>query len=116
MSDKLSLDEVVRKYRIAAECAGDLSNPGEQNKWAGHLHTCYKQLRDSDTGRQAIIQLMEDVNLSVRGWAAAHCLQWVPDRARAVLEDIRRQNVFPFSFDAEMVLNEYDNGRLTFDY
>ena len=47
--------------------------------------------------------------------AAAHSLQWTPETARGVLEDLRDSNGRN-SFEAEMVLREYDNGRLSFDY
>ncbi len=87
------------------------------NKGAKQVHACYKMLRETEEGRQAVISLMNDNDPSVRSCAAAHSLQWTPQRARAVLEAVITSNVpWQISFSAEMTLEEYDKGRLTFDY
>ena len=116
MSAQKTVGELLVQYREAAERAGDLSNPKQQNKWADRLHICYKLLREAPPGREGIIALMADANPSVREWAAAHSLQWMPERARSVLEELRDMKVFPYSLNAEMTLKEFDKGRLTFDY
>jgi len=91
----------------------EVSRPQEANKGAAEVHASYSVLRESEEGRQSMIALMQDPEASVRCWAAAHCLQWRPEAARRVLEALRDSHG-PFSFDAEMTLDELDKGRLSF--
>ena len=110
------LEETLQSYREAAIGHAD-PDPAKANVWHGRLHACYKVLRETEEGRKAIASLMADADPRVRGWAAAHCLQWFPKSARVVLEELRDEDVpWQVSFDAEMTLKEYDKGRLTFDY
>jgi len=110
----MSIEDLIARYRQSAIATGNVSDPKIANKGAKQLHGCYKVLRDSEVGRQALIGLMDDPEPSVRCWAAAECLQWKPDVARRVLESLR-DSQGAFSFDAEMTLEEFDKGRLTFD-
>jgi len=116
MPDKRTLNEVLTEYRQAAEGTDDLADAKTQNQAAHRIHACYKTLRETNEGREAIIALMSDANPHVRTWAAAHSLQWKPEQAKKVLEALRDENTFPYSFDAEMTLEEYRKGRLSFDY
>ena len=109
-----NIKDVVARYRQGAIANSDISDSEKANRGAKQLHACYKILRGSEEGRQALIGLMEDPEPSVRCWAAAECLQWNPDAARRVLVALR-DSQGPFSFDAEMTLKEFDNGRLKFD-
>ena len=109
-----SVKDVVARYRQGAIATGHISDTRKANKGAKQLHACYKILRKSKAGRQALIDLMRDTEPSVRCWAASECLQWVPDNARRVLE-LLRDSQGSFSFCAEMTLKEYDGGRLKFD-
>ena len=105
----------VEHYRQSAIGTAGISNPKKANKHAAALHACYKVLRETAEGRDSIIALMGDEESSVRCWAAAHSLQWKPDSARRVLEALR-DSKGPYSITAETTLEEYDKGRLTFDY
>ena len=58
---------------------------------------------------------MSDTSPHVRCWAAAHSLQWDAPKSRHTLERLRDAGG-PCSFDAEMVLAEYEKGTLSFDY
>ena len=85
---------------------------------AGHrvVHKCFKILRKTAEGQEALEALLLDSNPYVRQWAGAHCLfLGVPPSARDVLEALRDSDG-PGSFDAKMVLREFERGRLTFDY
>jgi hypothetical protein len=111
-----TVDELLKRYREAAIGHGS-PNPVEANEWHDRLHACYKVLRQTEAGRQAIGSLMDDGDPGVRSWAAAHSLQWFPERARSVLEALCSSDApWQVAFSAEMTLKEYDNGRLTFDY
>ena len=50
----------------------------QANQFFGQLHQCYKRLRESDAGRQAISGLIDDPITAVRLSAAAHSLAWQP--------------------------------------
>jgi hypothetical protein len=116
MLDKESVTRILAEYRQAAVVTDDLADTEKQNQAAHRIHACYKALRETEEGRAGIIALMSDPSPHVRAWAAAHSLQWMPDAAQEVLEALRDENVFPYSFDAEMTLEEYRKGRLSFDY
>ncbi len=107
--------EVAERYRRAAEEAGDLSDPREQNAWADEVHHCYKLLRATEEGRAAIMVLMSDPSPHVRVWAAAHSLAWDPERARSVLEKLR-DSKGPEAFTARWTLRQYEKGKLSFEY
>jgi hypothetical protein len=110
----MSIEDAVERYRQGAIASANVSEPTMANKGATQLHSCYKNLRGSEEGRQALIRLMDDREPSVRCWAAAECLQWQPSEARRVLESLR-DSQGPFSLDAELTLREYDSGQLAFD-
>lgn len=116
MPHTMTLAELLSAYRAAADRTDDLSDSSKQNNAAKEVHFYYKKLRDSEEGRAGIIRLMVDPSPHVRGWAAAHSLQWVPDQARKVLESLRDEDTFPYSFDALITLEEFEKGRLSFDY
>ena len=107
--------DLIERYKRGAVGMDDISDPKKANKCHDEWHACYKILRETEEGREAIMGLMEDEKPGVRCGAAAHSLQWVPERARHVLETLRDSRG-PCSLEAEMILEEYDKGRLTFDY
>ena len=109
-----SIQNCIERFRRAAIGSAD-PDPQKANECYDAVHACYKVLRESEEGREAIIALMQDEEPGVRCAAASHSLQWTPVVARQVLEDLRDSNG-PFSFTSEMVLKEFDKGWLTFDY
>jgi hypothetical protein len=111
-----SLTQLLAHFREEASRAGDLSDPKAQNNAARQVQAFYKQLRATDEGKRGIIGLMSDPSPHVRLCAAARSLQWEPQLARGVLEALQRDKIFPYSFDAEMTLKEFDKGTLNFDY
>lgn len=106
--------QMLRQYREAAEKTR-LPNPKEANIWADKLLKLYRRLRATEEGRTALATLLSDPSPDVRGWAATHVLGWAPEIARPVLEDLR-DSKGRRSFDAEIVLREFDKGTLSFDY
>jgi hypothetical protein len=110
----IEVTELLKQYREGAE---GTSNPIPKIANASHnrMHAAYKQLRVTSEGKAGIIALMEDENPHVKCWAAAHSLEWELDKARAVLTSLRDFKG-ACSFDAEMVLEQYKSGKLTFEY
>ena len=106
--------QLLAEYREAAAGTGTLDFK-KNNTNAQKLHTCYKELREIDEGRAAIVGSISDGNPHVRVWAAAHSLQWAPEIARRALEALRDSDG-PASFTAKWTLKEYDDGCLSFDY
>ncbi|MFV2044156.1 MAG: hypothetical protein ACC700_13110 [Anaerolineales bacterium] len=114
MSNDDAVTETVVGYRKSAIGTSNPS-PEAANESARRLHEYYKQLQASDAGRKAIENLIVDANPHVRCWAAAHILEWNPDAAKRVLEELADGDE-PCSFDAQMILAEFRKGRLSFDY
>jgi hypothetical protein len=110
-----TIRELVEEYRQSSIGMDSISNPQEANRCHDRWHACYKLLRKTQEGREAIIELLQDPEPSVRCAAAAHSLQWTPAIARCILEALRDSQA-RCSFEAEMILKEYDKGRLTFSY
>ncbi len=113
MDDMITI--LTKRYRQGAIGTSDISNPEKANRYQSQMHDCYKILRETDAGHDAIIALMDDVEPSVRCWAAAHSLKWKPECACKVLRALRDSGG-PYSFTAEMTLKEFEKGKLNFDY
>ena len=109
------LAELLARYRAAAMGTDD-SDTKRQHRCADTVHACYKALRQTEDGRKGLAGLMSDPSPSVRVWAASHSLAWAPATARATLESIRTSGVFPHAFDADITLEEFDKGTLSFDH
>lgn len=109
------LEKRVQDYRAAAIETSLRNDPEKANQAHDRLHKLYKSLCTTSDGREAIARLMADSDPNVRLWAASHSLFWKPDDARRVLEQIAACGGL-LAFDAEMVLKQFDAGRLTFDY
>jgi hypothetical protein len=109
-----TVEELIAEYREGAVVAGS-SDPKRNKKGVDKLHACYKKLRETEQGRAGIIGLITNENPHVRGWAAAHSLQWAPEIARSALESLRDSDG-PSSFAAEWTLKSFDRGTLSFDY
>jgi hypothetical protein len=116
MANVRTIRDLAADFRAAAVAAGDFSDSKAQNDAARKMQGFYRELRNSEVGRQAIIELMSDGDSGVRLASAARCLQWVPEQAKRVLEALRAEDSFPDSFEAEMVLEQFAKGKLTVDY
>lgn len=112
LSDR-TVTELVSEYARAAAKAGRLDSHSRRQNRAAHLVAAiYRELRDRDQ-RAALLPLLESEDAGVRGWTAAHALEFAPDEATAVLEAAVSEP-FPHGFNAEMVLKEWRAGRLRF--
>lgn len=91
------------------------TDPDKANRAHDRAHQCYKELRATPEGREAICALMHDPDPDVRAAAAARALFWKPEEARRVLEELIQLGGI-IGFECELILKEFDAGRLTFDY
>jgi hypothetical protein len=109
-----AITRLLAEYREAAE-GTSRAEPKQANASHDKMHACYRRLRETDEGRNGISSLMEDGSKHVQCWAAAHSLAWAPGPARERLVALRDSGG-PCSFDAEMTLNTFEEGTLTFEY
>jgi len=111
---KLSNGELVARFRDhalqqeAAQLDGD----------AGKYRSLYQKMKSVDAelrargqdGRRALLPLLNEQNMRVRYEAAVKLLAIVPERARAVLEEIAQSQVMPEAGDAGMMLLNLQKG------
>lgn len=112
-------NEAAAVYRTTLEAQGELGEgTSKVNRW-NRLHTqnhdAYLVLRTSPLGRREIEALLCHQDDVVRSGAAAHAILWNEGAARPVLEDIASKTGLG-SFTAEIVLREFDRGRLSHDW
>lgn len=112
--DATSTEGLLTLYREQAEGTSS-PNPTIANRSQRSMHAAYKKLRETPEGRAGIAVLMRHASPQVRCWAAAHCLGWEIAEAKRTLESLRESRG-PCSFDAEMTLEAFRNGCLSFDY
>jgi hypothetical protein len=114
-------DAIERYRQILGEMAdlvGDQGHTDSTRRWGRlveQLDDERRVLEDSDEGRAAITELMEDPRPTVRLWSAAAALFWDEAQARPALEKIRESptRFGLHSITAKHTLLEFDAGRLT---
>ena len=109
-----SLNSLILTYRAGAEGTA-AADPKTANKHQRQMHAAYKKLRVAQDGRVAISALMSDPSAHVRCWAAAHALEWNVEAAKSALLSLQNSGG-PCSFDAEMTLEAFNKGQLSFEY
>lgn len=112
-------DEVGRmaaEYRsLLVEWSLSRNSPKRANLLFRKNHELYKKLRVTEEGRNAIIRLLDDEELAVRLSAAIDSLEWVPERAVPILEEIEQlPNLY--AIDAKYSLIAFRNGTLNLDW
>jgi hypothetical protein len=108
---------LIHAYRAAAAAHGVATDGGDYRK-ANRNHdlvaAIYRELRSrGDEARVELLVLLDDVDPHVRGWAAAHALEFAPDRGERVLRRLAGSGG-EVGLSAEMTLREWANGSLTF--
>jgi hypothetical protein len=115
------LDEAVRqlaaKYRdvLVEMHAQRIERGGKPRSWnqlVNRMQAIQLQLRSTPSGRDAITALIDDENPTVRSWSAANALAWAEGVARAELEREAENECGLGGLEAEVVLREFDAGRL----
>lgn len=100
------VDAAVMHRRASREGKHRAANPAYER-----LTAVFRELlvRGTD-GREGLLRLLNDPRIEVRGWAAAHALEFAPERASAVLEDIASGPASLEEFSAKMVLRQWRAG------
>jgi hypothetical protein len=80
---------LVERFRLVAIEWGDFRKPARvRNKLAKELWRIGSQLKTTRSGRAGIEELLSDPSSSVRTKAAARSLEWNPQSALQVLEEV----------------------------
>jgi hypothetical protein len=110
------LSKLIVRYVEAAKTHGqatDTTNPKKANTAAEILIATYQELRRrGQEAQKALLPLLTHENISVRGWAGTHALEFAPlegERALAEIADIPGSLA---SFDARMTLQLWRAGKL----
>jgi hypothetical protein len=87
-------------------------NSKRTNRAYDKIHRCYQSLKNfGDLGSQAITNLMEHENDSVKCWSAYHSLLYHRQKAVETLEDLAKKDGI-IAFNAEMTLELWKKGTL----
>jgi len=109
-------DRTVTKYAAAAALHGKATHEGDSdlaNRSYEELASIYRSLRERGE-RDRLLPLLEHADPAVRGWAAAHALEFAPERAVTVLTALASGPPSPERLTAQMTLQEWRKGKLTF--
>ncbi|MBZ4400967.1 DUF2019 domain-containing protein [Myxococcus sp. MISCRS1] len=115
----LSLQALGALYAEAAAAHGAGSESGDYratNAQFRRIDAAWRELRARGAeGTGVLASLMVSENPHVRGWAASHVLEAMPEAAEAVLGELANGPPGVARFNAEMVLKEWRAGSLKFD-
>lgn len=111
-----NIDELKNIFIKAAVIHGEATETGNHkvaNKQYDIIVNVYKELQKNEGGTRELQQLMYYKNPSVQSWAASYCLQFYPDEAKKVLQNVQ-ENGGLVGFSAKITLREWEKGNLTF--
>lgn len=108
------LDSLLAEYADAALIQRRASREGKHKV----ANPAYKRLSSivqalwmrGAEGHEALLRLLDDPRIEVRGWAAAHALEIAPKRAIAVLNELASGPPSLEEFSARMVLQQWHAG------
>lgn len=107
---------VVEIYRDAAKRHGAASRDGDHkaaNKAHKALMVALKEIRNEpDRGVASLNELLANSDSFVICWAATHLLPLTEEVAKAALQALANNDAELAAFNAQMVLREWDSGRL----
>jgi hypothetical protein len=112
-----SNEELIRLYAKAAHDhreALEGRDPKSGNEAADMVATIYRELKNR--GRVAhslLLPLLDEPDAGVRGWAAAHALEFAPERGEPALEALSKEPRL-LGFSARTTLKIWREGNLMF--
>jgi hypothetical protein len=108
--------DLINEYRDTAVAWDQAQRDAKRaNPLFVRLHALYKQLRTDDAGRTGIEALMVHPSAGVRLTAACHSLDWAPEAAQQVLEEIASGPGL-YAVSAKYTLIEYRKGSLNLNW
>jgi hypothetical protein len=114
---KKDSDKILNEYAKVAIIHREASKTGDYKKANSAYEIIagiYRKLRSEGIDSQKIIlNLLSHSEIAVRCWAAAHALDFDPEKGIPVLESIAKDNGF-FRTNAIYTLKEYRKGTLKF--
>jgi hypothetical protein len=116
-SQTLALNELLESYARAARRHVDATTGGDYraaNSNQEILAQIYREIRRRGAEAQReFLKLIAHPDEAVRGWSAGHSLEFSPDQAHRVLEEIAAGPGI-WSFVAQVTLEEWEQGTLKF--
>jgi len=117
VTSRMSDEVLIETYRIAAAEHGRATESGDYrvgNRAHDRLAKAYRILRGRGPESQAkVLPLLQDSDVGVQAWAAAHAMEFEPAAGEPVLSKLARQPGL-ISLGAKMTLREWRAGRLRF--
>ena len=114
---KSDIATLVAAYRTAAVEQGAATESGDYRKANRHhdvIAVVYRELRRRGRDAQCqLLPLLDDMDVHVRAWAAAHALEFAPERGESVLRRLAAR-AGAVGLNAQMTLTEWSKGALTF--
>jgi hypothetical protein len=111
-SNLRSVPEAVKLFRDAALRKAQAPNPAEDHKCHRHMKAAFQFLQAQGAkGRNAFDQMLYDDSPEIAQWVAAQLLSEGRSEAIPILCTHQRMGGL-FAFEAEMVMREFQAGRL----
>lgn len=115
--DERPTDELIRLYEKAAAEHSQANRRGDfkaGNPAADRVAAIYKVIRSRGLDHQRmLLPLLLSSDKGVRGWAAAHALEFEPRQAEAVLSELAKLEGLE-GFSAKMTLKTWREGSFRF--
>jgi hypothetical protein len=111
----LSTDELLASYCQAGRAHGQATLDGDldvANENADRIAAIYRELRRRGA-ESVLLTLLNSRDEGVLAWAAAHALEFAPERGEPALVSLSERPGL-IGFEAEITLGEWRSGRLRF--
>lgn len=109
---------IVERYERDAVAHGGYTESGDYkkgNRCAKRVAEAYAELRRRGClAQRSLLVLLDHADPHVRGWAAAHALEFAPDDGEAALRALAADGDGIVAFNASMTLKTWEQGALTF--
>lgn len=111
------ISELLKIYAAAATAHGEATAKGDYraaNKQHDIVVAAYREFRARGLEAQrSLFGLLDHPHEAVRGWAAAHALEFAPEEGAPVLESLAKSASI-YGFTARVTLEEWKKGTLKF--
>ncbi len=109
------LIEAYAAAAIAQQEALEKANSQTANKHYKMRASIYRELRSRGSEAQShFLNLLKHTHVCVRGSAASNALEFAPDKAIPILEELAKGQPGFWKADAKMVLQQWEKGALKF--